>query len=582
MPSTLILGRKLATGETPPASTSNEIPLHVDADGRLLVAVEGVAVELPGGVQITSPLAAEGGLQVETKAGTPLYVVFDSAPDMVLVEPIGALGGVVVEPAATSVFKTEFASAQEVTFPSPQQVEFAAPQQVSFAAAQEVVFPSAQDVVVTGPVTANGGLKVENTAGTKLSVDYGGAIPEVTFAPGLSDGFSRLRVSNPQTMFETKFLYDKKPSIWGEILAGAGTATHGGNAPQVTMTVTAASGDRVVRQSYEYVPYQPGKGRLALLTGVMATVPKANCRARMGLFDDNADKTAGNDSGGDGTFFELNGTTMYCVVRSHVSGVLVEERTEQADWNIDKLDGSGPSGMIADWSKSQIFAIDLEWLGVGTVTFGIVLGRRLFLLHQFHHSNLIVGTYMRRADLPVRYELHNTGATSGATSMYQICCSVLSEGGYEPDGRLHAASLGTATKTVGGTETPIMAIRTRLDRVRSYLLLRELILEVTSNHSVLIKVYAGSGIALTNASWANVDATFSVAQVDSAATTFTGGILRYTSYITQNNRRVSLPRESFPLMTRTSIEGVPSPILITGQSLTTNATVLASIAWVEP
>lgn len=588
MDGTLVYARKLQPGETAPANPpGNTVPLLMDSSGRLLVAIEAVSVSVPGGVEISNPVGPAGGVRVETIPGAPLAVEFPAAQEVKVTEPIRPGGGVQVETDPAAPLSVTFPTAQSVTFPTPQSVTFPTAQPVSFLTPQSVTFPTAQAVELTSPVGGGGGVRVENNPGAKLSVDYGGLIPEVTMAPGLTDPFSRLRISEPLTLFDSKFLHDKMPAKWDELVAGAGTSAHTANASEVRLTVGSASGDRVVRQSYMYVPYQPGKGRLVFLTGVISNEPKANCVSRLGLFDNAADKTAGFDAGGDGTFFEMNGTTMYCVVRSYVSGATVEERAAQSTWNVDKMDGTGPSGITLDWTKSQIFVIDLEWLGVGTVTFGVAYNRRLYIVHQFHHANLIAGVYMRRADLPVRYEIENIGATSGTTFQRQICCTVISEGGYQPAGPIFTANFGNTIKAVSTAEIPLCAIRVRPDHSNRCLLrLTDIQVEMTTSDTMLIRVYTGR-ITLTGASWTNVNTTHSMAQFDRAATAFAASpghsmILQFSGYVSPENRRLVLPVNNlFPVSSITDIQGNPYPILLTAQNFTASADVLASLIWNE-
>jgi hypothetical protein len=115
--------------------------------------------------------------------------------------------------------------------------------------------------------------------------------------------------------------------------------------------------------------------------------------------------------------------------------------------------------------------MDLEWLGVGTVRIGFVIDGNFHVCHRFNHANLIASTYITTASLPIRYEITNTGATTGASTLKQICSSVLSEGGYELRGSQQAVGTPiTTAKTLGsaGTYVPIVSIKlksTRLDGI---------------------------------------------------------------------------------------------------------------------
>ena len=55
-------------------------------------------------------------------------------------------------------------------------------------------------------------------------------------------------------------------------------------------------------------------------------------------------------------------TTQFAVVSK-----TIDTRISQSQWNLDKMDGTGPSGYNLDLSKMQMFFIDYAWYGAGTV-----------------------------------------------------------------------------------------------------------------------------------------------------------------------------------------------------------------------
>lgn len=87
----------------------------------------------------------------------------------------------------------------------------------------------------------------------------------------------------------------------------------------------------------------------------------------------------------------------------------------QSAWNVDKLDGTGASGITVDPTKSQIFVFDFEWLGVGRVRTGLVVDGKIYYFHYFSHANVTNVVYMSTPNLPLRYELENDG-TGGIQS----------------------------------------------------------------------------------------------------------------------------------------------------------------------
>lgn len=83
----------------------------------------------------------------------------------------------------------------------------------------------------------------------------------------------------------------------------------------------------------------------------------------------------------------------------------------QDQWNMDKLDGTGPSGYEILPYKMQMIAIQYTWYAVGFIEFHLrgADGKFVFL-HRIRNSNVNSEAYMRTANLPVRYEVENTGA----------------------------------------------------------------------------------------------------------------------------------------------------------------------------
>ncbi len=179
----------------------------------------------------------------------------------------------------------------------------------------------------------------------------------VTFPPTNVDAFNRLVVAEPYTLFDSqnRFAIDNQ---FDTSTASGGSTTYLPNESTVRLDVTTTGGSEVVRQSYRVMPYQPGKG-LGLLATFTMNAGKTGLRQRVGYFNTQ-----------NGVFLQQNDTTLAFVLRSYTSGAPIDTTITQANWNGDKLDGTGPSGRIIDVTKTQILAIDFEWLGVGDVRCG--------------------------------------------------------------------------------------------------------------------------------------------------------------------------------------------------------------------
>lgn len=80
----------------------------------------------------------------------------------------------------------------------------------------------------------------------------------------------------------------------------------------------------------------------------------------------------------------------------------------QRDWNMDRLDGTGPSGYdLVPW-RMQMLGMQYSWYAAGFIEFMMrgADGRFVFL-HKIRNSNVNTEAYMRTANLPVRYEVEN-------------------------------------------------------------------------------------------------------------------------------------------------------------------------------
>lgn len=334
------------------------------------------------------------------------------------------------------------------------------------------------------------------------------------------DSFGRIRVSEPYTLFDSQNRYVKDPQF-DESLTGSATTTFVANEGVVDMDVTIASGDKVIRQSKRRFPYQPGKSLLVLATFVMDEA-QTELRQRVGYFDDN-----------NGVFLQLDDDELSFVLRSYVTGSVVDTRkVAKSNWNIDKFDGTGPSGLTLDITKAQILFFDFEWLGVGSVRCGFVINGKFYLAHVYHNANLISTTYMTTAILPVRYEIEAKAALTSAAKLKQICSTVVSEGGYQQKSKLHWARMTTDT-TLSTSFEPLVSIRLNASRLGAVVLpARFIVLPQTSpaDYEVaLIKNATLTSASYTTGSFTNVD-------FDVAATALSGGTIVDVVYVSSSNQ----------------------------------------------
>lgn len=350
----------------------------------------------------------------------------------------------------------------------------------------------------------------------------------VTFGGTNVDAFGRLRVSNPFTMFDSqsRFAADIHYSY---VTAIGGTTSYNTNQSSVSLSTTTTSGSTALAQTFRVFPYQPGKGMLTLQTFVMGAA-KANLVQRVGLF-----------SAYNGLYLEQGENGITFVIRTYTGGSVNNTRfVAQADWNGDKLNGAGPSGITLDLTKTQILWFDIEWLGVGNVRCGFIINGEYVVCHTFRNANIGTVVYMQTATLPLRFEISNTGTTASASTLTMICSTVISEGGYE---QVSAPQIARPTLTgttiannTGLSFTPLVSIRLNSGFFGAVIVpsIVNFIATAQGNYEVVLV----RNPTLTGATWAAGPISAGMVDVDTAATSMTStadGIVQ-TDYVVSTNQ----------------------------------------------
>lgn len=298
---------------------------------------------------------------------------------------------------------------------------------------------------------------------------------------GGTDAFGRQRVSDPEMVFNSKQVFDNQPLYWDDIQeSGSGTSsTYSSSTASSTLSVSASTAGKRTRQTFMRFNYQPSKSQLIFITGILkASGGGTGIITRMGYFDDN-----------NGLFLECNAGVINLVRRTYTSGSPVDNTIPQSSWNLDKMDGTGASGITLDFTKTQIFMMDFEWLGVGRVRFGFNIEGVTHYIHELSAANDLTTVYMSTPNLPLRYQIINDGA-GVASSINCICSAVISEGGREEVATNSYISTGgasvNATKNVTNA---ILAARLKSGYLGATIDILDLSLITTSNDNYEWQLY---------------------------------------------------------------------------------------------
>ena len=342
------------------------------------------------------------------------------------------------------------------------------------------------------------------------------------------DLFGRLKVSQPYTLFDSSHRYSQDGDF-SDVILGVGS-TVGIITAQSTATlgIGTTAGCSYIRESKRVFSYQPGKSLQVLQTFVFNPAKE------------NLVQRAGYASSENGVMLELNGSQLNIIKRTAISGVGTTVTVPQSEWNLDTLDGTGfstsnPSGIQLDISKAQILFTEYEWLGVGSVRVGFAIDGRFIPVHQFNHANHIDSTYMTAATLPLRYEILNTGITTSASTMKQICVSVISNGGYE---RLIRRDIARRTTTVGVSGTsfvPLVTIRLAPGREDAIILPKSFAFLGSSASTAILEVAWIRNGTINATSWESLPGSPN-AQKNTDATTMTGGTIILNDFVSSANK----------------------------------------------
>ncbi len=389
---------------------------------------------------------------------------------------------------------------------------------------------------------------IKKTQVTTISTTNTATSINVSFDKMNYDAFGRLRMSQPFTIFDSQNKYSKSERFT-DISNNGAHALFNSTDSTIDLSVVNQAGSTVVRESKVVFPYQPGKSLLIMNTFAFNSLTGNNLLQRVGYYSNYGNATYNAPyNPKNGIYLDASGSVIsLCKANnSTVTKVL------QADWNNYTFSGEGPYFITLDLTKVQIFWIDIEWLGVGSVRTGFVINGQLILAHTFHHANIETTTYMQTACLPIRYEIRNTTTGTGG-SLKQICSTVISEGGYENSSYITHAGWQNAVYSIpsGSSRTylPLITIRLKSGRYDSIVIPCQLALLLGSADNLQYKIILNGTLGGTGnnlPTWRSVN-TLSNVEYDISANSLTGGIELNSAYVYQNGVLSLSSRNDFNL-----------------------------------
>jgi hypothetical protein len=289
------------------------------------------------------------------------------------------------------------------------------------------------------------------------------------------DAFGRLRVSSPLSLANYVHGWDGLPLLIDQVTNGTGAGAWDPNSGMMKMT-TAASGDYVIRQTFARHAYAAGKSLIVAMT-IQNFQPESNVVKRAGAF---SSSTSGPYTANQDGFF-LESSSGVVTMNLYRNGTQIASVAQSA-WSADKLNGAGPSGATVSWTHAVIIGWDYQFLGEGRIRLMINQNGRWWLLHEIDNANAVDQPYMLHANQPLRWELRQTGAGSGAFN--HICANVSQEGVQEQQGYEHSVDTTATGIALTGATTrhAVLAIRLKSSALDQSIVPRSIeILTSTSN-----------------------------------------------------------------------------------------------------
>ena len=388
-------------------------------------------------------------------------------------------------------------------------------------------------------------------------------IASMIAASGASlDAFGRLRVSQPLTLFDSKQLSDNQSHVWDDqLVSGSGGAsTYNTNQASTTLSVAANTAAQRVRQTYRRFNYQPGKSQMFMCTGILGT-PATGITRRIGMFDAN-----------NGIFFESGPSNVAVVIRTKTSGSASDTRFVQSSWNLDKLDETGPSQVTADWSRVQIIGAFFEWLGTGSVWFFVVINGQMIPVHRADHSNISTVVYMSTPNLPVRYEINNSG-TGGAAGLTHMCSTVITEGGRSQTGFPRYITRGSTSFTTNNDSNlyPLIALRLKSTHLGCLIDIENISIVCTTSASFEWVLMLNPTVTGTALSFSSATTALEADVATTNATTVSGGTFTTGEMRQQSNEGSSIAFPTSDFRIGSNIAGTADIIVLAVRRFSVNA-----------
>lgn len=398
----------------------------------------------------------------------------------------------------------------------------------------------------------------------------------------------------------------KNDNLIAESILNAATSEHETNYVAMKMnTVGADVPNQIRRQSKEYVNVPSGRINISLITGVLARTSDGSAFDVSAVGDTAGDKVTSQI----GLFDNLNGV-YFQYEATNTAGELEEAYSicktvnltnvtiAQSDWNVDKCDGYGPSGVVLNKSDMNTFIFRMGTLPKTYMQVGIMHEGTAILIHDFKNEQFF-------NKLPMRWSMtQSCGAdTASKIEMIQNNSVVLSNEKHHIQ-KIHKSAICPSDSdykkiNADAVEDVIFDIRLNSAYQRSKIKIEKInIINKESIGIVLWKLVKNATVLEHTGGALPAHAQYSIADVLSPSSTqsYAGGDLVLTNYLKidpsnpgtvissgyiVNNALTEIDLSSDTNVIYSDIDGVSDNLTLVAHYVNAPAELQATVTWIQ-
>jgi hypothetical protein len=400
---------------------------------------------------------------------------------------------------------------------------------------------------------------------TTITVIDSASNSNVNLTNVLQDPFQRLEVVTKTPVFEIKSIFGK--SALRDIFTTTGSALITnviGTDAEYNLNVTGSSDGATLTTAQRGVYISGSSCEVGFGVRLPASVT-GNQVITWGLTD-----------GTDGYYFKL--TSSGLSVNTLRNGV--ETSIARSNWNIDKFDGTGISGVNLDLTKGNIFRILFTWYGYGLIDFGIVSTdsthtQKVFSIHRMQPQ---AQTSTKTPNLPIKVSVLNNGTV--ATSNVYVAGRQYSVFGLpSPTFRLNGAYVYNVP-VANGSFSHALTITKKSGFLGCSCNPTNLFASATADSLIEIR----TGTTLTGGSFVGIqdqDPNETAVQMNTTATGVSGGVVIWLGIliIGGNGSNTNSLTQTFSDLNYEIVEQTNLTVMVKGLNGTANASI--TLRWRE-